>query len=91
MIPRSASIGARNFLLKGSRAGFWRTCRTFASAHPNNRILAAYAGKVNAVRVKWCALKRRIAEENSDCIEQGEDNGVSLKSYNFAADSSARN
>ena len=29
----------------------------------------AFAGKVNAARVKWCALKRRAAEENSDCTE----------------------
>ena len=39
----------------------------------------AFAGKVNAARVKWCALKRRAAEENSDCTEQSEANGVFLK------------
>ena len=39
----------------------------------------AYAGKVNAARVKRCALKERAAEENSDCTEQSEDNGVFLK------------
>ena len=43
----------------------------------------AYAGKVNAARVLWCALKGRAAEENSDCTEQSEDNGVVLKITTF--------
>ncbi|HIY96992.1 MAG TPA: hypothetical protein H9729_04825, partial [Candidatus Borkfalkia excrementigallinarum] len=49
-----------------------------ASAHPYLRE-SAFAGKVNAVRVVWCALKRRAAEENSDCTERSEGNGVCLK------------
>ena len=40
--------------------------RAFAPAHPNCRIPATCAGKVNAARVVWCALKKRAAEENSD-------------------------
>ena len=50
----------------------------FAIAHPHLRE-SAFAGKVNAARVIWCALKGRAAEENSDCSEQSEDNGVCLK------------
>ena len=52
----------------------------------------AFAGKVNAARVVWCALERRAAEENSDgqaALPRAV--GFSYKSRRFAGDSSPRN
>ena len=40
--------------------------RAFALAHPYLQKLLLSQEKVNAARVKWCALKRRAAKENSD-------------------------
>ena len=56
----------------------------FALAHLHLRA-SAFAGKVNAARVIWRALKKRAAEENSDCTEHSEGNGVILKSRLFVS------
>ena len=52
--------------------------RRFCDSAPLFAKTFAFAGKVNAARVIWCALKGRAAEENSDCTEQSEGNGVCL-------------
>ena len=72
----------------GTRKNYFN--KYFAQAKPRFCVSApvfaktfAFAGKVNAARVVRCALKGRDAEENSDCAEQCEDNGVFLKSRKF--------
>ena len=68
----SARISRAEYLLAQAKPRFCVSAPLFANTF-------AFAGKVNAARVKWCALKRRAAEENSDCTEQSEANGVFLK------------
>ena len=70
-IRELAEIFVSEILAKGKTA-FLRQRPQFANTF-------AFAGKVNAARIVWCALKGRAAEENSDCTEQSEDNGVFLK------------